>query len=107
MSDTGVAGLSESQRKALDAWFNKHMREVIHRVVTKEREIVLSRAGTTSADSAKSEIGSHHWADEVCCDGGVVLLEDGSLWSIETTDRVHILVAIDHKHSSQPQSRFN
>ena len=73
LRETGVDSLSEKQRAALDVWFNQFTARIIR------------AAATTSGNY----IGTgKHFIDEVDKDGAIVILEDDSVWEVESTDRI-------------------
>jgi hypothetical protein len=49
-----------------------------------------SRRGAREGSLAEEYpgVGGGHWISEVSSDGGIITLEDGSLWEISATDRV-------------------
>lgn len=73
LEETGVASLNEQQRTALDIWLNKFVRRSIE-------------AGAKTTAQTYSRIGKH-WIDEVCKDGALVVLEDDSVWQIDSPDQ--------------------
>jgi hypothetical protein len=75
LAATGVAGLSPIQRAALDQWLTGYT-------------TLMRKVFATSTNDPAYVTGSGHSVDEVCGDGSIVLLDDGSIWLIEDTDRV-------------------
>jgi hypothetical protein len=75
LSETGIASLTDLQKRALDDWLTSYTRRVF-------------RLGATGLSSeAYSGEGKHHWVDETCEGGAIVVLEDDSVWAVESTDR--------------------
>ncbi len=75
LSATGISSLTSPERKALDDWLNSYTRRVL-------RVGATANSGPTYSGTGK------HWIDEVCKDGAIVVLEDDSMWEIESTDRL-------------------
>ena len=73
---TGVSSLNDSQRKALDEWLTSYTQQAV-------------RIGAATSSTSDYLGSGKHWVDEVCKDGGLVVLEDDSIWEIESTDRVN------------------
>lgn len=42
----------------------------------------------TSGEQLYAAVGGGHWISDVSSDGGIVTLEDGSVWSITNIDRL-------------------
>jgi hypothetical protein len=75
LRDSGVSSLSSSQRSALDRWFGRYTKLMV----------------STFAESGSGmdyPTSKGHSIDEVCADGSIVILEDDSVWAIESTDQI-------------------
>jgi hypothetical protein len=75
LRSTGVEGLTQAQRVALDAWLNRY----------------TSRLLTTASNNgtgAYGSVGGGHWITEKSDNGGFITLEDGSFWEINSIDRI-------------------
>lgn len=84
---TGVASLSIVQRAALDAWIQRYTENVITASI-KFAENSGHASSPTRASPIYAGTGSGHWIDEVSSDGGIVTLEDGSIWQISSLDQI-------------------
>ena len=71
-TETGVAYLNEQQRAALDDWFNDYTMFVI----------------ASMSKSTYSGVGGGHWISDNIDNGSYILLEDGSLWEIDSLDTI-------------------
>jgi hypothetical protein len=52
------------------------------------RALVFFVAIIINAGAAYASCDSGHWVSEVSDDGGVVILEDGSVWLINSADKI-------------------
>ena len=77
---TGVSGLTEAQRRALDQWLQRYTLRVL--------EVAQGAAGQTSA-GGYAGLGSGHWVREKVDGGEIIILEDGSMWEISSIDRIY------------------
>jgi hypothetical protein len=75
LQDSGLTGLSARQRAALDQWFGRYTKLMINTL-----------AGSGNGMDYPTSKG--HSIDEVCADGSIVILEDDSVWAIESTDQI-------------------
>ena len=78
---TGVGGLTTAQRNALDQWLSDYTLQVIQ----------LAQGSPSSGNSSPgSYTGSSggHWIRSKADNGAIITLEDGSLWEINSLDRI-------------------
>jgi len=77
VKNTGIDSLSSAQRSALDRWFNRYTNLMI--------------SGMASSTVAHADLdyptSKGHWIDEVSSDGAIIILEDGSVWSVDSADQ--------------------
>lgn len=79
---TGVEGLTPAQRSALDQWLS----EYTHRVLQLAQDSPKA-ANPVSGGYAGSSGG--HWVKSKVDNGAMVILEDGSMWEINSLDRIN------------------
>jgi hypothetical protein len=80
LESTGVLSLSPSQRTALNKWLNRYTSAVV--------QVAHGSANRSNYGS----IGGGHWVSEKADSGGLMILEDGSIWEISPTDRVDTML---------------
>ncbi len=78
---TGVNGLAPAQRTALDRWISEYTLRVIQFAETSDRP-------TSSAAASYAGGGEGHWIKSKADNGAIVTLEDGSMWEINSLDRI-------------------
>jgi L-rhamnose isomerase len=85
LQTTGIGTLTPLQRAALDRWLSAYTLSVVQ---------YAQRSSTTSAGSvsgATSYTGGSggHWIKSKANNGAIVVLEDGSMWEINSLDRIY------------------
>ena len=75
---TGVSKLSPEQRRALDSWLNSFTNHVY--------KVASQKSGGTKNYVG---VGSGHWIQKNSMGGEMITLEDGSLWEINSIDRIY------------------
>jgi hypothetical protein len=76
---TGIAGLTPAQRVALDRWISEYASRLIR----------AARADSASSSSATYTGGtSGHWIESKGEDGDLIVLEDDSVWAINSLDQI-------------------
>ena len=81
---TGVDGLTHGQRVALDAWLNRYTL----RVLTAGSGNATGTTATNRRTGEYTGVGNGHWIKTKSDNGAFVTLEDGSLWEINSIDRI-------------------
>ena len=76
---TGVAKLTESERKALEQWLTNWTLKVLYKAAVNSGQVY-------------ARVGSGHWISEKVDRGRFILLEDGSLWEISPIDRINTML---------------
>lgn len=78
---TGINGLTPAQRAALDRWLSDYTVRVLQ---------YAQDSGKPSGSGPVSYAGSSsgHWIKSKADNGGIVILEDGSMWEINSLDRI-------------------
>jgi len=80
---TGVSQLSAAQRVALDRWLSDYTLRVIQYA---QRSVKPAANSPGSATYAGSSGG--HWINSNAGNGAMIILEDGSVWEINSLDRI-------------------
>ncbi len=85
MVTTGVAGLSPAQRAALDRWLTEYTLRVFQVAQSSQSTNSVSpRAGTAARYLGTGK----HWIKSKADNGAFITLEDGSVWEINSIDRI-------------------
>jgi hypothetical protein len=85
LRSTGIGRLNIVQRAALDKWLSEYTMKLV---------TLLQKSGTKPAATfragSESYLGSAggHWIDSTSSNGSLIVLEDGSMWEIESADRI-------------------
>ena len=84
---TGVDTLTSAQRSALDQWLTKYTMMVIKLAQHSEES---APSPSTARPAPRSYLGSGggHWVKSKANNGGLIILEDGSMWEINSFDRL-------------------
>jgi hypothetical protein len=90
MRITGVNTLNAVQRAALDRWLTDYTVKV-------EKIIQASNATTSNPTSnptapTYAAVGKGHWIQSTSSGGVMIMLEDGSIWEVNTVDRVDTML---------------
>lgn len=78
---TGVASLTPVQRAALDQWLSAYTMQVLQYAQGSARTV-------GPAPGPYAGTGARHWIQSKADNGGIIVLEDGSMWEINSLDRV-------------------
>lgn len=78
---TGIATLTAPQRAALDSWLSTYTVQVLQYAQGSSRP-----PGSSPGSYVGS--GGGHWIKSKADDGGIIILEDGSMWEINSIDRI-------------------
>ena len=84
MVATGVASLTERQRVALNMWLWDYTGRVI--------KLASGNASGSSAAGRYPGVGSGHWHRQKSDGGRILILEDGSIWSVSSVDHIHTML---------------
>jgi hypothetical protein len=79
---TGVEGLTPAQRGALDQWLSEYTSRVVQLAQDSPKP-----TNPVSGGYAGSSGG--HWVKSKVDNGAMVILEDGSIWEINSLDRIN------------------
>lgn len=82
---TGVENLTPVQRSALDKWLSDYTLKVFQ-IAKGDEKPAVSGSGAASATYNGSSGG--HWIQSKVDDGTIIILEDGSMWGINSLDRI-------------------
>jgi hypothetical protein len=82
---TGIESLTLIQRAALDRWLSEYTVKVIQLAQSADKPAPNS-PGPSPVTYAG--IGEGHWIKSKADNGGIVILEDGSMWEINSLDRI-------------------
>ena len=85
---TGVESLTSAQRSALDKWLSDYTLRVFQ--VAKDEKPAVTGTGTPPATYAGGSGG--HWIRSKANDGAIIILEDGSMWGINSLDRIDTML---------------
>jgi hypothetical protein len=79
---TGVGGLTQGQRAALDRWLSEYTVKVLQ---------VAQGSDKPASSSPNNYTGSSggHWIKSKSGNGSMIFLEDGSMWEINSLDRIN------------------
>ena len=80
---TGVNTLTPVQRSALDRWLSDYTVKLFQLAKTPAPEKVAPSTPTSYLGSSGG-----HWIKSKVDDGAMIILEDGSMWQIDSVDRV-------------------
>ncbi|HUS04966.1 MAG TPA: hypothetical protein VMZ52_01630 [Bryobacteraceae bacterium] len=78
---TGIGSLTAAQRAALDHWLSAYTVQVLQ---------YTQASGKPAASTPGTYVGSGggHWIKSKADNGGIISLEDGSMWAINSIDRI-------------------
>jgi len=82
---TGVDSLTPTQRAALDRWLSDYSVRLIG-LAQHSGDSAPRTTGSAQATYAGS--GGGHWISSTSNTGGMIVLEDGSIWEINSLDRI-------------------
>jgi hypothetical protein len=82
---TGVEGLTPAQRSALDQWLSEYTSRVVQFAQDSPKP-----ANSVPGGYAGSSGG--HWVRSKADNGGIIILEDGSMWEINSLDRINTVL---------------
>jgi hypothetical protein len=83
---TGVDSLAPRQRAALDRWLSEYTVKVI-RLAQRADTPTTSSSGPSTATYTGSSGG--HLIKSKAANGALIILEDGSMWEINSLDRIN------------------
>ncbi len=76
MQETGIARLTAVEREALSRWLSQYTLRVL-------------RVGASQTNTrVYSGLGGGHWVSNKIDSGNIIVLEDGSMWEIQSIDRI-------------------
>lgn len=81
---TSVDSLSPGQRPALDRWLSDYTLKVIQFARNSQPSAISRPTGSTYLGSSGG-----HWIKSKADNGTIVVLEDGSMWRINSLDRIY------------------
>jgi hypothetical protein len=104
---TGVGTLTASQRATLDRWLSEYTLKVFQYAQGSEKP---ASAGTASSNYTGS--GGGHWIKSKSGNGSMIVLEDGSMWEINSLDRIDTALWLPISNitilkASQPVGDYN
>ncbi len=82
---TGVEGLTPVQRAALDRWLSDYTMKIIQLAQHSDKAAPSSQGSSPSSYAGSS---GGHWIKSKADNGAIVVLEDGSMWEINSFDRI-------------------
>src|ERR1700680_86778 len=82
---TGIDNLTAVQRAALDRWLSEYTVKVIQLA---QRSDKPATNGTTPSPITYAGSSGGHWIKSKADNGAIVILEDGSMWEINSLDRI-------------------
>lgn len=82
---TGVKNLTASQRAALDRWLSEYTGRVIQFA---QRSANSPTVGAVTGTPSYAGSGGGHWIRSKADSGSIIILEDGSMWGINSIDRI-------------------
>jgi hypothetical protein len=79
---TGIATLTPAQRAVLDHWLSEYTVKVVQ---------IAQGTNKPASSSPSSYAGSSggHWIKSKADNGGIIILEDGSMWEINSFDHIY------------------
>jgi len=89
LQTTGVAALTPAQQSALNKWLSKYTLKVFQIAKGEEKHAVI---GPGTAPGWHAGIDGDHWIQSTANDGGIIILEDGSMWGISPMDRIETML---------------
>ena len=85
MRTIGIDGLTPIQRAALDRWLSDYTVRVIQFAQQSDKP---ATNGPIPPPTTYSGSGGGHWIKSKADNGAIVILEDGSMWEINSLDRI-------------------
>lgn len=85
LRSTGVFGLTPIQRAALDRWLSEYTVRVIGLAQHSDGP---APKGSSPAPATYTGGGGGHWIKAKADNGAIIILEDGSMWEINSLDRI-------------------
>lgn len=82
---TGINGLLPSQRAALDRWLSEYTVKVIQLA---QRSDKPATSGPGPGAATYTGGSRAHWIKSKADNGAIIILEDGSMWEINSLDRI-------------------
>jgi hypothetical protein len=82
---TGVRTLTAAQRAALDRWLSEYTLRVIQFA---QRSASPSTGSPASGAASYTGGSGGHWIKSKANNGAIIILEDGSMWEINSLDRI-------------------
>jgi hypothetical protein len=89
LKSTGVDTLTRAQRSALDRWLSEYTVKLIQLAQGSERAAPLPPSGTSPTAATYTGSGGGHWIKSKANNGGLIVLEDSSIWEINSLDRIN------------------
>jgi len=94
MRETGVGALNSARRAVLDKWLTEYTLKIIQ--IAQPR---TPTAGTSNSSQIHPGTAGGHWIKSTASNGALVTLEDGSLWDINSIDRIDTMLwATGNRH---------
>jgi hypothetical protein len=89
MQAAGINTLSASQRAALDRWLVDYTLRIVKLSQSPSTAVAASPQQTRPPEALTYiGIGKGHWIQTTASNGAILTLEDGSIWDINSTDRI-------------------
>jgi hypothetical protein len=80
---SGVGSLTPAQRAALDRWLSAYTLKVLQFAQNQSPEGHVTAAPSTYGGSSGG-----HWIKSKADNGAIIVLEDGSMWEVNSIDRI-------------------
>ena len=88
----GLDTLTPAQRSALDQWLSEYTVKLIQLAQRPEKTTGSPRAITGPGTPTYSGASGGHWIRSKADNGGMITLEDGSIWEINSIDRIDTIL---------------
>lgn len=88
LKSTGVNALTRAQRSVLDQWLSEYTVRVIRLAQCSEKTAAIPSGGTGPTAAIYTGGSGGHWIRSKASNGGLIVLEDGSMWEINSVDRI-------------------
>ncbi len=83
---TGVDSLTPGQRSALDRWLSDYTIRIIQLAHPSDKP---ATSGPVLPPPAYGGSSGDHWIRSKADNGAIVILEDGSMWEVNSIDRIY------------------